>query len=490
MVSDNDGSAFITKAEYDSLKNDFQAQINAYNTSIDAKIDNAIASYLAGVTVEAESNLNLKYGDWKEVVMTNFKPALTWRAPNLNLSYSQNYNLTSGNWVESAYVNGQIKYKRNENSYKKIVYVCDADVDSKTKVETNISNEPANVQWLGRAKNYQDALDVSLIYSSTSGYFNGFANSNMRLIQWARFGCNYYDNLSNSAGTIWNPLYYYISSEGYQINGNKGSSTSLSCSTSAKLGADSEGKTVDYEHMINWTNLTDFRVCDTDWLKHLIATPGFTGSDIPATSDSQTTGSGKFGGMEAWSPNGARKVTSNRNLSGYYKGNNSDTQSSSVPTIGLLSKSYESKNLYQTAENFSQVVDKTKYETTSKPILTDGFILFAANKDDKMTWSPAFKNSKKGDTEDKGNIRLYLSVGGFGDNVTLKSGSTLIKDKANENRDYFVIKDLAGKIQFEMPANGIVYAKWCHDVIPSSGNWEITLDLEKCGTYKRSKSTK
>ena len=35
VVSDNDGSAFITKSEFDSLKNDFQSQLNAYNTSID-----------------------------------------------------------------------------------------------------------------------------------------------------------------------------------------------------------------------------------------------------------------------------------------------------------------------------------------------------------------------------------------------------------------------------------------------------------------------
>ena len=54
VVSDNDGSAFITKAEFDSLKNDFQSQIDQYNTSIDSKIDGAIASYLAGVRVNAE----------------------------------------------------------------------------------------------------------------------------------------------------------------------------------------------------------------------------------------------------------------------------------------------------------------------------------------------------------------------------------------------------------------------------------------------------
>ena len=51
-VSDNDGSAFITKAEFDSLKNEFQAQIDAYNQTITSTIDKAISSYLAGIKAD------------------------------------------------------------------------------------------------------------------------------------------------------------------------------------------------------------------------------------------------------------------------------------------------------------------------------------------------------------------------------------------------------------------------------------------------------
>ena len=74
VVSDNDGSAFITKAEFDSLKNDFQSQIDQYNTSIDSKIDGAIASYLAGINVAYTEKLpvliegytNMRWvPDWK-----------------------------------------------------------------------------------------------------------------------------------------------------------------------------------------------------------------------------------------------------------------------------------------------------------------------------------------------------------------------------------------------------------------------------------------
>ena len=49
IVGDNDGAAFVTKAEFDSLRNTFDAQINQYNSSIDNKIDGAIGAYLAGV---------------------------------------------------------------------------------------------------------------------------------------------------------------------------------------------------------------------------------------------------------------------------------------------------------------------------------------------------------------------------------------------------------------------------------------------------------
>ena len=50
-VSDNDGSAFITKAEFDSLKNDFVQQLNEFNSNIDSKLNNAISEYLSGVKV-------------------------------------------------------------------------------------------------------------------------------------------------------------------------------------------------------------------------------------------------------------------------------------------------------------------------------------------------------------------------------------------------------------------------------------------------------
>ena len=58
VVSDNDGSAFVTKAEFEQLKNDFNEQIDRYNKSIDGKIDGKIANYLDGLNIKLREDLD------------------------------------------------------------------------------------------------------------------------------------------------------------------------------------------------------------------------------------------------------------------------------------------------------------------------------------------------------------------------------------------------------------------------------------------------
>lgn len=59
IVSDNDGSAFVTKTEFEGLKKDFAKQIENYEESIDKKIDGAIAAYLAGIKLTQIENIKL-----------------------------------------------------------------------------------------------------------------------------------------------------------------------------------------------------------------------------------------------------------------------------------------------------------------------------------------------------------------------------------------------------------------------------------------------
>ena len=98
IVSDNDGAAFITKAEFDSLKNEFKAQIDQYNTSIDSKIDGAIASYLEGIKVDKQSKIymidNIKhYMDINNVSTTDARVDLVY-----SLSSVDNKTGADANW--------------------------------------------------------------------------------------------------------------------------------------------------------------------------------------------------------------------------------------------------------------------------------------------------------------------------------------------------------------------------------------------------------
>lgn len=67
VVSSDDGAAFVTKAEFEAMKSDFDLQIERYNDSIDNKIDGAIASYLAGTRVDEPTVLTPSIRDLKDV---------------------------------------------------------------------------------------------------------------------------------------------------------------------------------------------------------------------------------------------------------------------------------------------------------------------------------------------------------------------------------------------------------------------------------------
>lgn len=51
-IGANDGSAFVTKAEFDALVNTFNEQMDTYENSLSSKIDGAIANYLSGLSNE------------------------------------------------------------------------------------------------------------------------------------------------------------------------------------------------------------------------------------------------------------------------------------------------------------------------------------------------------------------------------------------------------------------------------------------------------
>ena len=59
-VNANDGSAFVTKAEFDTLVKNFNEAMNSYQSGLNAKIDDSISNYLGGLSNEqviAQNNI-------------------------------------------------------------------------------------------------------------------------------------------------------------------------------------------------------------------------------------------------------------------------------------------------------------------------------------------------------------------------------------------------------------------------------------------------
>ena len=78
IVADNDGSAFVTKAEFEALKDDFAKQVQSYEDSIVGKIDGAIAAYLAGIRTGRKSALDNIYNQFGGSNIRWYKSAQLW----------------------------------------------------------------------------------------------------------------------------------------------------------------------------------------------------------------------------------------------------------------------------------------------------------------------------------------------------------------------------------------------------------------------------
>lgn len=115
VVSDNDGSAFISKAEFDSLKNSFQSQIDAYNTSIDSKIDFAIASYLAGSKAVKTSVENMPVVAGEKVLLCNSRRINNLKFGKIGIDWQMYVDLINER-VDGNSNSGKVSMKRTGNN--------------------------------------------------------------------------------------------------------------------------------------------------------------------------------------------------------------------------------------------------------------------------------------------------------------------------------------------------------------------------------------
>ena len=212
VVSDNDGAAFITKAEYDAMKIDFQSMLNDFNTGIDSKIEKAIQGYIDGIkSTSTTREATLSPGDYECINERYNSSDYTWRykygSPRISVNFMyggpayKTSTTTQGNLTTYRVALGLPAYDENKHSIHKLLI-------------QNLNTTYRTAEWYGIGYNCNDVLNCystnvwgsSLAVSAADsvltyfrpGYDRQIFNSTVVNHAIAKFG----------VGTAWNNIGY------------------------------------------------------------------------------------------------------------------------------------------------------------------------------------------------------------------------------------------------------------------------------------------
>ena len=518
VVSDNDGSAFITKAEFDSLKNNFQSQIDQYNTSIDSKIDGAITSYLSGINISKEVTHKVEIADWGKVLATNHVLAEDWTAPNINLTFNCSYCSTNynGTWWETWWGTAAVIWQ-NPSAFHCVRNLVSAGAES------NTYTMPDTVVWIGQSTNLQDYITAvkcgvcksiwtitgaqqhwySYLFGATTG------GVDMSVIYALQMEKGYVKG--KAVNTIWNAQMYwncgiagqcfplYPREENDWVNRNINTSISLEYV---------DGKQYQNEHIINWGNYDWYALTDPTWQNTLGPNQRWTENDL--LTNSSVTKKGYWGCTElndqarsgqspaewaasnkAYSPSSpptgsvAYQSTEKRSFGSYNSGSYGGTRTDKVMSVGVLDKTYKSEKIYQWDGKRKLIRDDKK--EVEKVNLYNGALIAYAKMDEIFKWEPKITGYYKDGTTNTPitNWRVKLSKTPFGVEDSVSSVEDVLKNKG-QSEDYLVT-DTSGSCKFnvEIGSDTTIYCKWWPDdtTICSTKEWFGTLDLTQWGTY-------
>ena len=152
VVSDNDGAAFVTKAEFEALKENFANQVTNYNASIDSKIDGAIASYLAGTRMAKTETVKLD-------------PTFTWVFPIVCMNNSEwnNKNSKYYSYEMPEYLFVALIFRAGRDSSRPIATVLDFDAISAISTDKKSDYKAVCLQknWYETPTIYNEMISIS-----------------------------------------------------------------------------------------------------------------------------------------------------------------------------------------------------------------------------------------------------------------------------------------------------------------------------------------
>ncbi len=504
VVSDNDGSAFITKAEFDSLKNNFQSQIDQYNTSIDSKIDGAIASYLAGINLTKQQTKSIIYNDWTDVSMISGSLQNEYIVPNIDINFMFGMLM-----LESSDIGG------TSEQYQAVTHaVRGTYANDWTSVDTCHRNVVASdgatyatygkFYWTGRALRWCDVYNISrcVDWSHPTKYWYGLDRpdmytQNITLRDFSTFvGLNaWYDSWENVRSAVWKITYLnqtknkssgaIVRSDTYTF-----SATQLRDQWSPKVElAYKDGKQYDYTHIVAYDGDDEWRVAHKDWTQLLSTDTKSTITPKTVHEAMTINAKGRYGGW-AFHTGATAKADVPRGIADMPT-QFTKSEATKFPTLGLIPRAVTADEIYQVDKDLTvDVTDKISVKK-EKETLEKGFALLGGEEGAEIIWEPTFSythvhNSADTYVDNTHEVDIYLSSGPFSNKVNTSNAIQVTVDDGTTKENYATTTNRKCKIKFEMPKTGIVYVKWVphNETTYLNSDWIITLDTKNCNSYQ------
>ena len=483
-VGGNDGSAFVTKAEFDAVVNTFNEQMDNYENGVVSKVDGAIANYLAGLSSTSTTTVSILTPSWTEVSAFNGTIAPTFTIPKLDISY--------GGGVKGYHSWSTYYYKRYSMEYNMRYTYTSNNNNTRALVKCNVSENQqsasgAKFAWDGVENKYRESWSINAGINNNSGgdlhsvettYAKSFRVENGININLSN---GYISNLSTLT-TVINPTIYYT------CNGN---TNTLSFPTkSVNTVAEIETSDRTYQHIIQYNGTTSWCVSE----------PSFTKTVRTHTASNVTSNI-----MSSVSKTASGSVTcyAGDTRNGIYQGSSTSisythtTQSAvKYPSVGMLSSDKAANTILQTLDDISYEYANKKGKLQDIKLHV-GLPILAAAKDSTIKWSPRFTQGKAWSSAQQKwvdstatRVKLLLSVGEFTDKI---ASTNIIEAESpvGKTTDGGVLcnickqaSDVATEISFKMPKDGVVYAKWVPDTGSyDSDNWIQPINLSQSNTY-------
>ena len=480
-VGANDGSAFVTKAEFDALVNTFNEQMDTYQSGLNAKIDGAIANYLAGLSSQSRKKMDIYNNGWSILSCINGAQDPTFNYPNIDILYGGNYK-GSFSW-SSGYKNYtmgfDIRYSyANDNKVTRAIV-------SHNKGEAQQTASDVKVYWKGVTDEYIESYSINAGLNNTATTdLYGIEGSGSKQITLENglslIISNGYQASIKSATSVVNPTVKYL------YNGSNASTLTFSNKTLNTVAEISYGKLRDnLTHIVQYNGETAWNVSNPSFTKTFRTHSNNTYNSSGILS---STTKNAHGSVTCRTHDGGSSVA--------FSFQHSTTSSKVFPSIGMLANDLKANQMIQFEDEISYKVG-SKSGTIKDVKLNKGMVLLAAEKDTKIEWAPRFTKGKVWDSTNKkwidstaSRVKLLFSLGEFSDKI---ASTEIIKANSSvgTTTDGGVLcnmclssKDEATVVSFTMPKDGVVYAKWVPDTSDyDTAKWIQPIDLTQSNTY-------